>query len=285
MILNRFIVGLLLCLLMIKAVLAGSDIEFKGGLSLLKFGYQEFNTDNSIMDEESGYLPGIFLGATYHQPDWYAELDFTYYDGNVTYSGYTQSTIAAYDGIAITSKTNTAIADTTLLFGRPLITSAHHEYVVYTGIGYYRWRRNIQSSTTSDGLRVAGILEFYSWIYGVAGIKLPLIETPTSKFQMDFRLTRMLQAQLDVDYLGYSGFDGITLDLDEKWGYQIRFPWTVRFNSDAVITFEPYYTVWNIGRSNVKSLTRAGVATNSTAVEPRSETRNLGIFVYFNYSL
>jgi len=268
-----------------KIIAAENVLELKAGVALLKFGYQEFTTDNSILDEESGMLPGIMLAATYHQPAWYSEMSFSYHQAKVDYSGHTRSDIAAQNNLLVSSRSDTAIADTTLIFGKPVWTQFQNRYEIYGGLGYYRWRRYILSSVTDAGLRVAGKLEFYSWFYAIAGIKVPLHETHSRSFNVDFRLTRMLQATLEVDHLGYKNWDKQTLDLGEKWGYQLRLPWHMILESKAVVTFEPYFTVWNIGRSNTLINTVGGVPTNTASTEPRSETRNFGLFVYYHYSI
>ena len=285
-----FVAGILMMQCVLNSVRANetpilSDIEFIGGGSLLRFDYSEFNTDNSLLDSETGIIPGFIIGATYHQPDWFAQTTFNYHSGDVDYSGHTQSIYIEYDGLPINSTTNTQIADTTFLLGKSFISPYLYEHTLFGGFGYYKWRRHIQPSNLANGTRVAGILEFYSWFYLVAGVSTPVYSDKQSSVELDFRFTHMLQATLDVDFLGYGGYDGTTLDLGETLGYQLRLPWKYIFDQDKVITVEPYYIYWDIERSNVKTLTRNGVATNSTVVEPRSETRNLGVSIYLSFSL
>ncbi len=258
-------------------------LEFFAGASMMDFDYTEFDTNGAWLDEENGWLPGLLLGGTLYWPgNWYASLELNYYFGDVGYQGQTQSDDPALSGLYINSRSDTDIFDTTAIAGYRFSTAR-----IYAGLGYYFWRRNIRPTLTNDGLRVAGVLEFYSWSYALLGFNTPLFTKKDSHISLDIRVTRMLQAQMDVNFLGYSGYDNASLNLGEDWGLRLALPWTFRLSTinDATVTIEPYYYRWDLKRSNVVELTANGVGTGSGVVEPRSETRNLGISVYFRYSM
>jgi len=52
---------------------------------------------------------------------------------------------------------------------------------------------------------------------------------------------------------------------------------TRSLNSSTQFSIEPYYEQWDIGKSDLFELTNNGVPTGSVIIEPRSETRNIGI--------
>ena len=263
--------------------LKASKFELFAGASMLNFDYTEFDTNGAWLDEENGWLPGLLLGGTLYWPgNWYASLELNYYFGDVEYQGQTQSDDPALSGLYITSRSDADIFDTTAIAGYRFSAAR-----VYAGLGYYFWRRNIHPTMTNSGLRVAGLLEFYSWTYALLGFNAPLFVNEDSRINLDIRVTRMLQAQMDVDFLGYGGYDNASLNLGEDWGLRLALPWTFQVSTinDATITIEPYYYRWDLNRSNVAELTVNGVGTGSGVVEPRSETRNLGISLYFRYSM
>ena len=255
------------------------NMAFFSGASLMNFGYTEFDTNDAWLDEENGVLPGLFLGGTLYWPNWYVSLALNYHFGEVEYQGQTQSTDPALSGMPISSRSDTDIFDTTAIAGYQFSA-----VTVYGGLGYYFWRRNIQPTMTDNGLPVAGLLEFYSWTYAILGLNTPLTRDEDFHLNLDVRATRMLQANMEVNFLGFGNYDNANLNLGEDWGLRLALPWTFSaFNKDSTITVEPYYTAWNLNRSNVTELTIDGTGTGSGVVEPRSETRNYGVLVYVRF--
>ncbi len=269
--------------IVVATFLNASKLELFAGASMMNFDYTEFDTNGAWLDDENGWLPGLLLGGTLYWPgNWYASLELNYYFGDVTYEGQTQSDDPALSGLYINSRSDADIFDTTAIVGYQFSVAR-----VYAGLGYYFWRRNIRPTLTNGGLQVAGLLEFYSWSYALLGFNTPLFVKEDSRINLDIRVTRMLQAQMEVDFLGYGGYDNSNLNLGEDWGLRLALPWTFRLSAtnDATITIEPYYYRWDLNRSNVAELTVNGVGTGSGVVEPQSETRNLGISVYFRRSM
>lgn len=263
--------------------LKASKLELFAGAAMMNFDYTEFDANGAWLDDENGWLPGLLLGGTLYWPgNWYASLALNYYFDDVEYQGQTQSDDPALSGLYISSRSDADIFDTTAIAGYRFSAAR-----VYAGLGYYFWRRNIRPTVTNGGLRVAGILEFYSWTYALLGLNTQLFVKEDSYISLDVRVTRMLQAQMEVDFLGYGGYDNASLNLGEDWGLRLALPWTVRLSAvnDATITIEPYYYRWDLNRSNVAELTVNGVGTGSGVVEPQSETRNFGISVYFRRSM
>lgn len=261
-------------------LLKASRLELFVGTSLMSLGYTEFDINGTWYDEETGALPGLLLGSTLHWPNWYASLELNYYFGDVDYRGQTQSfKSSSLSGLPINSRSNANIFDTTAITGYQFST-----VTLYGGLGYYFRRRNILPTTTDSGLQVAGMLEFYSWSYAMLGGNVPLFRTWTSHLSLDARVTRMLQADMEVNFLGYGGYDNARLNLGKDWGLRLALPWTFRSSGNGpAITIEPWYARWNLKRGNVVELTTKGAYTGSVVSEPQSETRNFGISVYFRF--
>ncbi len=260
--------------------LTASRLELFTGTSLMSLGYTEFDINGAWYDEETGVLPGLLLGGTVYWPTWYASLALNYYFGDMKYRGQTQSFKSpALSGLPINSRSNADIFDTTAITGYPLST-----VTLYGGLGYHFWRRNIRPTTINNGLQVAGILEFYSWSYALLGVDVPLFRTWASHISLNARAMRMLQADIEVNFLGYGGYDNASLNLGNDWGLRLALPWTFRSSDHGPeITIEPWYTRWNLNRGNVVELTTKGAYTGSVVSEPQSKTRSFGISVYFRF--
>ena len=262
--------------------LKAEKLELFAGISLMKFDYTEFDTNGAWLDDEIGVLPGLLLGGTLYWTHYYASVEFNYFSSEVDYRGQTQSKDPALSGLPINSRSDADIIDIKAIAGYQFSSLN-----LYGGLGYYYWRRNIQPTTTDSGLQVAGVLEFYSWTYALVGLNTPLFNKEDSQFSLDIRATRMLQAEMEVDFLGFQGYDNVNLNLGEDWGLRLALPWSFALSTipHARITVEPYYVTWNIKRSATSELTVGGVGTGSGVVEPGSETRNFGVSLYFQYSM
>ncbi len=261
--------------------LPASQLELLVGISLMNLGYTEFGSDGAWYDDEIGVLPGFLLGGILYWPNWYASLELNAYFGDVGYRGQTQSFKSpVLSGLPINSRSDANIFDTTAIAGYQFSA-----VTLYAGVGYYFWRRNIRPTTINNGLQVAGMLEFYSWSYALLGIHVPMLSMGTSRISLDVRATRMLQANMEVNFLGYGGYDNASLNLGEDWGLRLALPWTFRSSSSngPTITIEPWYTSWNLNRSNAVELMTKGAYTGSVVQEPQSETRNFGVSLYFRF--
>ncbi len=261
--------------------LKASRLEFFGGTSLMSLGYTEFDSNGAWYDDERGLLPGFLLGGSLYWPNnWYASLQLDVYFGDVGYRGQTQSfEFPALSGLPINSRSDANIFDTTAIAGYRFSA-----VTLYGGLGYYFWRRNIRPTSLNNGLQVAGMLEFYSWSYALLGANVPMFRMMSSSVSLDLRTTYMLQADMEVNFLGYGGYDNASLNLGEDWGLRLALPWIFHsFGKGPSITIEPWYTRWNLNRSNAVELTVNGAYTGSQVHEPQSETRNFGISVYFRF--
>lgn len=257
-----------------------SALEFFAGISMMNMDYTEFGKDGAWYDDEVGTLPGVLLGGTVTWLNGYASVELNAYSSDVRYRGVTQSfKSASLSGLPINSRSDANIFDTTVIAGHRFSA-----VTLYGGIGYHFWRRNIHPTTLNNGLSVSGLLEFYSWSYALLGADVPISGIRSSCISLDVRAMRMLQARMEVNFLGYGGYDNANLNLGEGWGLRLALPWIVHSSSSGpTITIEPWYVRWDLNRSNAAGLTANGNYTGSAVVEPKSETRNFGISVYFKF--
>lgn len=248
--------------------------EIYVGVGLNSFNYREYNDSQAFLDGESGLIPGVLLKLRTNKPASFYELVFGLYSSKIDYDGQTQT------GIPHKTKSYATIFDGQF----KLATKLYAKDYLYAGAGYRYWYRNIYPGRTPSGTLVSGVLEEYSWPYLLLGYQANLYEKENIDVGLDVRLTHMLSARMNIDFLGYCGYDNTHFDLGNRDGWRFAVP--VKIKSASAMTFfiTPYYEIIDIGKSNSVSLTRNGtlVDCNSDgyydgAYEPRSETRNLGI--------
>ena len=251
------------------------------GVSLLEFDYAEY-LDGQFLDGETGLLPGIYTNYTLDISDKsYLTLVGSYYFGQLDYNGETQGT-----GIPIKSTSDANIIDASFVYGQWLDSRAKSvfRYGIYGGLGYRYWRRNINPTLTPAGNPVAGVREFYDWFYFIVGVNGQVARVNDVSVELNIRATRMVSAEIEIDYLGYQNWDNNSLDLGERWGLYFGVP--IKFSAwNHNMTIEPFYRQWDIGKSNIEPITSGGVPTGSGVFEPRSETGNFGVHIYYTLNL
>lgn len=239
------------------------------GVSALDFTYKEFDdTDGSILDREDGWIPGLVFGFREGRDRWFGHLDASLHWGEVDYDGQTQ------DGVKARTDTDERIFDVSYRVGYWFGPEQRPVAAPYAGLGYRHWRRDIQSGQDVTGRAVTGILEKYRWSYLLLGVEANLYSSELSDVGADFRLTRPIDARMDIE--GFAGLDDATLDLGEKTGGRATLYWRYRYGRDAAVEIAPFYERWDIGRSPDTVLTSGGIPA-AVAFEPRSKTRNYGI--------
>ena len=265
---------LLLCFLISfnysSGLAADDDVDISVGFSFLEFHYEEFSDNNHSLNQEYGTLPGITFAISRALDPWLLKATMSYHADDVAYDGQTQS------GFPVVSRSDADIFDAAFYLEKHLETLTSVD-AIYGGIGYHYWRRHIHATRTDNGTPVHSLLEYYHWVYAAVGTKATIYETEKSRWQLDARLTRMLKGQLDVDFLGFGGFDDARLDLGNEWGMHFALPWSTQATPNGQLQIEPYYEQFNIGKSNRANLTINGSPTQKSVVEPKSKTQNYGI--------
>ena len=242
------------------------------GVDAMYFDYREFDDNDILLNKEEGLLPGLVLSATLDWQNWYTEFNYKYNSGTVEYDGQTQS------GTPITTDTEEDIVDDNVIVGRYFDGAAPYRSAIYAGLGYYYWERNILPVGSVNGL-----FEIYEWSYALLGGKFSLLKSSKNGLLLDIRLRRMLNATMEVDFLGYLDLDNLELDIGEEWSFRVGLPYIFSISQQARFRIEPYLTTWFIGRSPDEQVTSGGIPLPILAHEPRSETTNVGISFKYLY--
>lgn len=256
------------------SVSVASDPEYHFGVALMKFQYDEYNDSNVFLDGESGFIPGVIFKRKQDHISYYSEWVGQLYGNTIKYTGQTQS------GTPLTTQSDAVIFDTHFKLGFPFAEAPNHG--VYVGLGYRYWLRNIRSGYDINGNPVAGLLEHYCWLYGLFGYAANYTVNENVKVGFDVRLTNMINAKMNVDFLGYNNYDDTQVDLGNKSGTRFAIPIQIETRETSLI-ISPYYEIIDIGRSNNVRVTSGGVPTAIEIHEPRSETRNVGIEVTWRW--
>lgn len=239
------------------------------GFDAMYFDYREFNGNDVLLDKETGPMPGLHLSGALQWDNWYSELVYEYHLGTVDYDGQTQN------GEPLTTETEEDIVDLSLIVGRHFGAASRYRSALYAGLGYHYWERNILPTGT-----VAGLLETYQWSYALLGVKFSFLKSDQNGLLLDLRVRRMLDATMDVDFLGFMNWDNTTLDLGEDWSFRFGLPYILSLGQHASLTIEPYISTWYIERSETREITSGGLPLTPIRLvihEPRSETTNVGI--------
>ncbi|MCW8901793.1 MAG: hypothetical protein OQK75_13340 [Gammaproteobacteria bacterium] len=262
---------ILLCLLNTSLSMA-SDAEFQMGGGLMYFNYAEYLDNNRFLDGETGFIPGVVLKRKQYQQNIYTELVGQLYGNRINYDGET------WDGVPLKTDSVAIIIDTHLKVGMRL----EQKHEPYIGLGYRYWYRNILSGYDANGAGVSGVLEEYYWPYWMFGFIVNINSSEAVKVGFDFRYTQMFDAKMDIDFLGYKGYDNTQVNLGNKSGARFAVPVKFKTRTNSLIV-SPYYEIIDIGKSNVVGITKGGVPVTGCVsdpcriYEPRSETRNVGI--------
>lgn len=260
------------------------QVEAYLGISLMDFGYKEFSDRNVLFNREDGFIPGTNVGFALANETWRVSLERSQYSDRVDYEGQTFRA-----GIPLTTNTDEVITDNVLILTYQFSEPQTIWRAIYVGFGQHKWERDIQPTELPGGLRVAGLLEDYKWGYGLIGARLGLAKFDQfgrngNSLQLDVRLTRTVDPELKVDFQGFGGYDKVNLKLQEQSGIRIGLAWTQPLKKRWLLSIEPFFEAWNLGRSDAKEITIDGNPTGISVLEPESETRNYGININFRFS-
>ncbi len=233
------------------------------GLSALHFRYKEVNEAGDMLDREDGNLPGLYAAA-HVEHDWTrVAATFSYHWGALKYDGHTQS------GIPIQTRTDEALAETTLTVGHSL--GAVRRLALYLGGGYRHWQRDIRSRGN-----VGGINELYTWAYAILGADLKLWRGRDFQLGLDLRGNYPISPKLRIHWPGNSGY--LTLQLPSRLGYRVALPFAYSMGPQTYLAITPYYVYWKLPKSDPVYL-----SDNRKIWEPESTTKNVGVMLTFGF--
>lgn len=236
---------------------------FSLGVSAQDFGYKEFNDQDVLLDREDGPIAGLVMEFGKEWTAYSGVLRFELMDGVIEYDGQTQG------GTPLTTRSEERIINMEALIRHKLDTKSQLEKTLIAGFGYREWRRTIRPTNITIGLT-----EIYRWPYLTLGGAATLWRSGLRSVGVDARWLRPIHPSMAVDLAGY---DGVSLALGAKNSARLSFPMRLASKPQQRWTITPYWESWRLGRSADRVLTSGGVATTSTAHEPRSETNVFGI--------
>jgi hypothetical protein len=254
-------------LLLCSETAVTAETRFALSPSLLHFDYTEFSTTNTVLNREQGWIPGIKLGITQSfATDWRIGLTGSYYQGSVDYDGQTQS------GTPHLTQT-----DTTLLrLGARIEKTIFNNTNLFITTVSHQWRRDIRSNNG-----VSGILETYRWIELAIGLNYNFILDAKNTLNLEAAYLITRSATIDVD-LTRVDLGTAVLDIGDGSGGKVDLNWSYRYTDTTSLGLSLFFEAWDFGRSNTKPT--QGGSSSVFITEPRSETRNTGIYFNIEYN-
>ena len=170
-------------LLTLPANSQAMDLRFAA--ELMRFDYAETDASGNIIDQETGFLPGITVAA--QQP--YRAIDnvfeFSVYGGEVDYDGQTN--------LGQPHQTTTEESIYRLLY--KLSWSPEDSGGAFYGKAYWQqWDRDIQ-----DNQGVSGLFERYQWWTVEAGVQVPLIKDEKRNLLLELGMMTTFNGTITVD--------------------------------------------------------------------------------------
>jgi hypothetical protein len=265
--LMRFILrSLFFSIAMVSAAKAENACHFSHqlGMKLERFHYRETNSSNQLIDQETGLLPGLTLGAAANCGSWIFSFEAEQQRARLDYDGQSSG------GRKILTRTMENIREVSVQAGKRFTISSTDDAVVYGGVGSWRWQRNIEAVGN-----VAGLDETYRQRFFYLGGNATLFRQAQHQFILDARWLRLVSPTLDVNFKGlYDKTEGLALSAQHGW--RVSLPW--RYTRDAANAWElePYAKGWRSNASAAKPLLRNGVVVGDF-FEPASDMRQYGI--------
>jgi hypothetical protein len=215
-------------------------------------------TEPSVM-EEDGSLKGIFGRYSYHEDEVFRALEIYYSNGDMNYDG--SGTI---DGIP------DEMLEIRALVGKDFKLNSEYQISPYIGFGYRNL--NDDSSGMVSSTSAYGYEREQIYLYIPIGIEF-------KKRSTVFGL--MISGRVEYDYLidGENhtylrelGYEDVTLNQNDGYGYRVSIGLTREFSARYSVTLEPFYRYWNISDSEITyDNMRNGW------IEPENYSKELGV--------
>jgi len=231
--------------------------------SIKNFHYTEYAEDNSILNRESGSVPG--LGAKFNHSLSFVEFEINadVYAGLIDYDGQTQG------GTPYKTQTDTVISDIGLLARFQLVPQQHFITVSY---GNDLWRRDI---LPNNG--ILGLYETYRW----STMKMGYEYRQRSGSHLIIFATEYLQHSNSEMKINFDGINPATIPLKDAAGWQGRIGYVYEFYNKWLLSIQYQYQQWSSERSeNVLIDSQFGQVLIH---EPRSKTLSDNFKIYLNY--
>ncbi|MDH3342460.1 MAG: hypothetical protein OEM07_01930 [Gammaproteobacteria bacterium] len=228
--------------------------------ALLFFDYTEFGFDDSVLNNETGTIPGVQLHLnTAINDQLNIELELTRYDGDVAYNGYSQS------GTAI----NTTTDENILRYGLRIITPLFDNTEIFLATSMHQWKRDIQGKGS-----ILGIFEKYQWQEIAAGIKTRFQINKHDSWSAEVALLKIINPDMYID-LSEADLGSTTLKLNAETGARFQLSWLRTSSNNRSYEISAFYEMRDFDMSD--SGATSGGASSVSVYEPRSESKHSGI--------
>lgn len=259
--------ALVIALIFFFAQTAQAESQFSVSPTLMHFDYTEFSFDGSVLDSETGWIPGIqLLLAQNLSHNLNIEFEASTYAGGVDYAGYTQS------GLPHNTRTNEEVIRLGVRLVAPVLTNTD----IYLTTKYHQWDRNILSNNG-----IAGLFEQYQWWEISAGTRILFFVKDNQKWMADLAILRTINPGIHVD-LSSINAGKTDLDLGADTGARLQLMWMISGDKQYTYGINAFYEIWEFGVSDSK-VTRGG-SSSFSVFEPSSETRHSGIQLQLNFN-
>ncbi len=218
-------------------------LNMKLGLGAASFNYEE-TLGGSQVNAEDGILPGLYISFKEYRKRVYGEFVLTFYGGNVDYAGQAQDSLGNFLGL-VTTDTDTQLLDLNYRVGSYYTRALE----LYGGLGYRYWQREINPASLSNGTPVAGLLERFTWFYGLAGASYHFNTGSNMDIAVNLQARRMFRPKVNAKNPTIIA----NIEPDEKWGYELTVPVTIRIRSPYTLTIEPFYKQWRLDQASDSS--------------------------------
>lgn len=224
----------------------------------LDFNYKEYDKDNSVLNSESGLIPGLGVQFERRNPKWRFKLNFDYFEGDVSYIGMNQV------GIPLSSNTFQRISYLQAQVSRELLDP---RFGVYLSIAQNEWKRTIRATALSTELR-----EKYRWSNVDSGFYVVLDSGASHQLDWNFGFSFLNDGDLSVD-LSLLGLNHVEVELKGGRGWNTSMLYKRRITSSVSANIGLLYKQWQFERGAGKQFSNGFQVF--TITEPRSNTRTL----------
>jgi hypothetical protein len=241
---------------MLSLPAAAFSADMRVAAELMHFDYEETGLSGNKLNQETGYIPGLSIAASWPYRSTSNTVEFSVYGGPVDYDGSTQAG----------QPHHTTTEQTILRLLYRLDWSPQDTEGAFYGKAYWQqWDRDIKPNNG-----VLGLFERYRWWSFEAGVQVPFIKQERRKLLLELGVLATSNGTIMID-LTDSGFGRNTLDLGNGYGFSGELKYEVLHSDNNSLQFGVQLAIWEFGRSNSKTVSNGSNVI--TITEPDSTTR------------
>jgi len=230
---RRQYVSLALMLFIIQPIKSAGANTFEITPTVYYFNYQEFDQNNSLLNTEEGFIPGVKLSyASVAKLD-SLKFNASFYGGSVDYDGRTQL------GLPHETETNVQLARIGISYSQHEET--YYPGLLFVGLHYWYWDRDI---LTRNG--VQGLHEQYSWYETEVGLKFNSPEVEQSRYWLEVSAMYNFKPEMKL----FLPSSEVKFSLGSELGYRLRAGKTWTHNKGMSTAISVFTEYWEFGRSD-----------------------------------